>query len=81
MMSRSVCVLTAVEGRSGGNNCGLCVDPLDPKVIAQAVEYLLTHREEALRMGEHGRRAVEEKYNWEKEGEKLLNLYARLLIP
>ncbi|QAA76346.1 MAG: glycosyl transferase family 1 [Candidatus Bipolaricaulis sibiricus] len=63
----------------GGNNCGLCVDPLDPKAIAQAIEYLLTHPEEARRMGEHGRQAVREKYNWEKESEKLLALYAELL--
>lgn len=62
-----------------GNNCGLCVDPLDPKAIAEAVEYLLTHPEEAHRMGGNGRRAVEEKYNWEREGERLLKLYGELL--
>ncbi len=62
-----------------GNRCGLTVDPLDPKAIAQAIEYLLTHPEEARRMGENGRRAVLEKYNWEREGEKLLKLYEELL--
>jgi glycosyltransferase involved in cell wall biosynthesis len=62
-----------------GNNCGIVVDPLDPKAIAQAVEYLLAHPEEARQMGENGRRAVEEKYNWEREGEKLLKLYEGLL--
>ena len=62
-----------------GNQCGITVDPLDPKEIAQAIEYLLTHPEEARQMGENGRRAVEEKYNWEKETEKLLALYEELL--
>jgi len=62
-----------------GNNCGITVDPLDPKAIAQAVEHLLTHPDEACRMGENGRQAVEEKYNWEREGEKLLKLYEGLL--
>jgi len=62
-----------------GNRCGITVDPLDPKAIAQAIEYLLTHPEEARRMGENGRRAVEEKYNWEKEAEKLLALYKELV--
>jgi len=62
-----------------GNRCGITVDPLDPKAIAQAIEYLLTHPEEARQMGENGRRAVVEKYNWGQEKEKLLNLYEELL--
>jgi glycosyltransferase involved in cell wall biosynthesis len=62
-----------------GNRCGIAVDPLDPKAIAQAIEYLLTHPEEARRMGENGRRAVEERYNWGKEAEKLVRLYRNLL--
>jgi glycosyltransferase involved in cell wall biosynthesis len=64
-----------------GNRCGITVDPLDPKAIAQAIEYLLTHPEEARQMGENGRRAVEEKYNWEREKEKFLKLYEELLKP
>jgi len=62
-----------------GNNCGICVDPLNPKAIAEAIEYLVTHSEEARKMGENGRRAVMEKYNWEREGEKLIKLYEELL--
>jgi len=62
-----------------GNNCGICVDPLNPKAIAEAIEYLVTHPEEARKMGQNGRRAVEEKYNWEKEATKLLQLYEQLL--
>lgn len=62
-----------------GNNCGVCVDPLNPKAIADAIEYLITHPEEARKMGENGRRAVEEKYNWETESQKLLRLYEELL--
>jgi len=62
-----------------GNRCGICVDPLNPKEIAGAIEYLITHPEEARQMGENGRRAVEEKYNWEKEAIKLLQLYKELL--
>jgi glycosyltransferase involved in cell wall biosynthesis len=62
-----------------GNECGLCVDPLDPQAIAAAIEYLIAHPDKARRMGENGRRAVEEKYNWERESEKLLALYDKLL--
>jgi glycosyltransferase involved in cell wall biosynthesis len=61
------------------NHCGLVVDPLNPKEIARAIEYLLDHPEEASRMGENGRQAVKDKYNWEEEGKKLLDLYERLL--
>ncbi|MDI6880395.1 MAG: glycosyltransferase family 4 protein [Desulfitobacteriaceae bacterium] len=62
-----------------GNQCGITVDPLNPKAIAQAIEYLLTHPEEARRMGENGRRAVLEKYNWDKEVDKLLAIYRELI--
>jgi len=62
-----------------GNNCGLTVNPLDPKEIASAVEYLIEHPEEARKMGENGRKAVLEKYNWENESKKLLALYEDLL--
>lgn len=62
-----------------GNNCGLCVDPLDPQAIARAIEYLITHPEEAKKMGENGCRAVEEKYNWAKEARKLLDLYEKIM--
>jgi hypothetical protein len=61
------------------NNCGICVDPLNIEEIADAVKWIIDHPEEAKRMGENGRRAVEEKYNWEKEGEKLVNIYKELL--
>jgi glycosyltransferase involved in cell wall biosynthesis len=62
-----------------GNECGITVDPLNPKKIAEAIEYLLNHPEERQRMGENGRRAVLEKYNWETESAKLLKLYEELL--
>lgn len=62
-----------------GNNCGLCVDPLGPKETANAIEYLIGHPDEVRKMGQHGRRAVLEKYNWESEGKKLIDLYERIL--
>jgi glycosyltransferase involved in cell wall biosynthesis len=62
-----------------GNQCGICVDPLNPQAIATAIQWFLEHPEEAKRMGENGRKAVEEKYNWETEAEKLRSLYSKLL--
>ncbi len=58
--------------------CGLLVDALDPAAIAKAMQWILDHPEEARAMGERGRRAVEEKYNWETEAEKLRRFYRTL---
>ncbi|MEW5766778.1 MAG: glycosyltransferase family 4 protein [bacterium] len=62
-----------------GAGCGLLVDPLNPEAIAEAITYLLTHPDEAKNMGLNGRKAIEEKYNWKNEGNKLLELYKRIL--
>jgi glycosyltransferase involved in cell wall biosynthesis len=59
--------------------CGICVDPLDPHAVAQAVRWLVEHPTEAKAMGARGRRAVEAKYNWSNEAEKLANFYNELL--
>lgn len=62
-----------------GNNCGVCIDPTKPEEIAKAIEYLITHPEEAKKMGKNGKKAVLEKYNWEKESIKLIDIYNKLL--
>lgn len=62
-----------------GNDCGLCVDPLDSAAIARAIDYLATNPQEAERMGRNGQRAVQEKYNWGIEEVKLLKFYSDLV--
>ena len=62
-----------------GNNCGLCVNPLKPKQIAGALKYFIERPEESKKMGENGRKAVLEKYNWENENKKLSKLYHDIL--
>jgi len=59
--------------------CGLCVDPLNPKAIGEAIEYLAKHDEEAKIMGENGKKAVMERYNWGREEKKLLKIYEELV--
>ncbi|PNU18670.1 glycosyl transferase [Geothermobacter hydrogeniphilus] len=59
--------------------CGICVDPLDTHAIADAIDYLLDNPEVAKRMGENGRQAVLQKYNWSIEEKKLLCLYEKTL--
>jgi glycosyltransferase involved in cell wall biosynthesis len=62
-----------------GLDCGLVVKPGDPHALAEAIEYLLAHPTAAKQMGDRGRRAVEERYHWGSEGEKLLALYRGML--
>lgn len=62
-----------------GNKCGICVDSLKPEDIAKAIKYLMEHPKIKKEMGANGRKAVLEKYNWEIESEKLIDLYRELL--
>jgi len=60
------------------NHCGLCVDPFDSEQIAQAIQWIMEHPEEAKQMGGNGRKSVEERYNWEMEKQTLLTLYENI---
>jgi glycosyltransferase involved in cell wall biosynthesis len=62
-----------------GSDCGICVDPLSPEALADAIRWIVAHPKDARTMGENGRRAVASTYNWEPEGLKLVALYQTLL--
>ena len=59
-------------------NAGIVVDPLNPKEIADAIHWVLDHPGEAAAMGERGKKLIVEKYNWEGESNRLVELYRRL---
>jgi glycosyltransferase involved in cell wall biosynthesis len=61
------------------SNCGLTVDPMNPRKIASTIKYLLESPELMEEMGENGRKAVFKKYNWKLESKKLCKLYANLM--
>ncbi|PTX62551.1 glycosyltransferase involved in cell wall biosynthesis [Melghirimyces profundicolus] len=61
--------------RSGA---GVTVDPLNPVEIAVRVTEILKDEERIRQMGERGRAAHREIYNWHVEERKLLNLYREL---
>lgn len=52
--------------------CGILVEVTEPKAIARAIISLLADPALARRLGERGRRAVEDRYNWQHEEVKLL---------
>jgi glycosyltransferase involved in cell wall biosynthesis len=60
------------------NQCGICVDPEKPDEIAKAIKYLFENPEKAKEMGENGRLAVENKFNWQNEEKKLFTIYSEL---
>lgn len=57
---------------------GLCVSPNNPDKISAAIVYLLSHPDEARKMGENGRKAVEKEFNWANQEKILLALYESL---
>lgn len=61
-----------------GNQCGICINPLDSEAIGNAIQYIIDNPIEAEKMGKNGRKAIEEKYNWLIEESKLLSLYRGL---
>ncbi len=58
---------------------GVCVDPLDPRKIASAIQRLLDEPARSQEMGERGCAAVSARYRWELEAQKLVALYKQLL--
>jgi glycosyltransferase involved in cell wall biosynthesis len=58
---------------------GLVVPASDPRALAQTISTLIEDPSRARRMGEAGRRAVSETYNWERSAAELRRLYLHLV--
>lgn len=59
-------------------NCGIIVDPTDSARVAAAAAYLLDNPKEARAMGDRGRQAYLQKYNWSVEEPKFLDFVNRV---
>lgn len=55
--------------------CGICVNPHKIEEISNAIRYLQTHPNEAKIMGENGKRASKEYFNWSTQETILLDFY------
>lgn len=58
---------------------GIIIKPKDPVALAKAIAYLIRNKEKAEKMGDHGRRRVEEKFNSPLAAEKINHIYQELL--
>lgn len=61
------------------HSCGFCVNPLDAHETADAIAQILNNPSLQLTMGANGRNAAQSFYNWETEGQRLLQFYDYLL--
>lgn len=59
--------------------CGVLVDPNDINSISNAIDYLITNYDKAVKMGKNGRKAVEQEFNWKNEERKLYRLYEEII--
>jgi glycosyltransferase involved in cell wall biosynthesis len=59
-------------------NCGVCVQPGSVEEIRAAIEFIMRDKKRAYRMGQNGRRAVLEEFNWATEERKYLGVFERL---
>lgn len=82
-MAAGLPVIASREGESAQfvkeADAGILTDPLNVDEIAAAVILLAENPEVAEEMGRRGRDLIFNKYNWEKESEKLVLLYESLL--
>jgi glycosyltransferase involved in cell wall biosynthesis len=73
--------LPGIKAIVSREKCGILVSPSNAGEIAAAIARLLKEEELRTLMGKNGRKAAEREYNWEIEGEKLFDLYDRMLLP
>jgi glycosyltransferase involved in cell wall biosynthesis len=82
-MSAGMVVITTDVGEMAEvtrkENCGIVLkDSADPYHIADIIEGLAVDLSMATRMARNGVKAIKEKYNWEKEENKVIAVYDRL---
>ncbi len=58
--------------------CGISADSTSATSYANAISYLIEHREVAIDMGSNARRASEERYCWPMMEKRLLSVYKQL---
>ena len=58
---------------------GLLVEPKSVEGLAEAIISIIHDENKVIKMGEKGRRLVDEEYNWDVVGTKIIDLYRKLI--
>jgi len=51
--------------------CGILIESIKPKVIADAITFLYKNKKELIKMGSEGRKIVEKSYTWDSMAQKI----------
>ena len=81
-MKASLALLVTNDGDIGiivkEEECGILVDIWDEAELANKISWMLEHPMEIKKMGERGKAAFKQKYNWTLESIKFLEVYNNL---
>ena len=59
--------------------CGICVEPKNSEQLKAAMEWIISHPEEAKAMGQRGRDAILNEFNWEKGLRQYFDYYSQIV--
>lgn len=62
------------------HECAVFVNPKSPDEIAEKIRYLLENPEQSSKLAQKGFEIVYKKYSWERESQKLIELYKNISI-
>ena len=60
------------------HQCGFCIAPDNAAELAKTLIWLIENPNEAQKMGQRGRQAVDNEYNWQTEAQKLRRFYQQI---
>lgn len=59
-------------------NCGIAINPNNVNEITNAINRIINDQDKVISMGQKGRQAALEKFNWHTQEKKLIELYRKL---
>lgn len=86
VLEAMACSLPVIATRVGGipeaveeGKSGILIDKKNVDSLTDAIEYLITNGDMALRMGNYGHEVVKHKFSWGKSAEGIINAYREII--